>query len=158
MNSSLPNRHHPAHPPVVNSFDNPVIIFVTVCMADRKPILANQEAFAVLLAAWRSAAEWQVGRFVVMPDHIHFFCAPAHEQAVPLINWIRYWKSCATKNWPRPEEHPLWQTDHWDRQLRREESYADKWEYVRLNPVRQKLVARPDDWPYQGELTVLNWR
>ena len=35
------------------------------------------------------------------------------------------------------------------------ESYDDKWEYVRLNPVRHGLVVRPGDWPYQGELNVL---
>ena len=158
MNPDLLKRHHPAHPSVVNTLDKPVIIFVTACTAGRKPILANQSAFAALLAAWHNAADWQIGRFVVMPDHIHFFCAPAHEQSVSLTHWMRYWKSCATKNWPHHEDHPLWQTDHWDRQLRREESYADKWGYVSLNPVRHKLVLHPEHWPYQGELNVLNWR
>jgi len=158
MNSDLPKRHHPAHPSVVSSWDKPIIIFVTICTAGRKPILANQEALTALLAAWHHAADWQIGRFVVMPDHVHFFCTPAHEQAVSLTNWVRFWKSLTTRAWLHPEERPLWQPDHWDRQLRREESYADKWEYVRLNPVRKKLAAGPDDWPYQGELNVLNWR
>jgi hypothetical protein len=36
-----------------------------------------------------------------------------------------------------------WQTDHWDRRLRSDESYAEKWEYVRCNAVRHGLVARP---------------
>jgi hypothetical protein len=33
----------------------------------------------------------------------------------------------------------------------------DKWSYVRENPVRAGLVARAEDWPYQGELNVLDW-
>lgn len=31
----------------------------------------------------------------------------------------------------------------------------EKWEYVRLNPVREGLVNTPDEWPHQGELNVL---
>jgi len=33
-----------------------------------------------------------VGRYVVMPDHIHLFAAPGELQE-PLENWIRFWKS-----------------------------------------------------------------
>ncbi|MCX7916496.1 MAG: hypothetical protein N3A53_09385, partial [Verrucomicrobiae bacterium] len=55
----------------------------------------------------------------------------------------------------RPRE--LWQRDFWDTQLRRGESYSAKWEYVRYNPVRAGLVSDPADWPYQGELNILEW-
>jgi len=37
------------------------------------------------------------------------------------------------------------------------ESYADKWEYVRRNPVRHGYCDNPDEWPYQGELNILQW-
>ncbi len=50
-----------------------------------------------------------------------------------------------------------WQPDCWDTQLRSAAHYREKWEYVRLNPVRKGLVARPEDWPWQGELNVLRW-
>ena len=45
----------------------------------------------------------------------------------------------------------------WDRRLRDSDSYEEKWEYIRNNPVRHKLVTRAEDWPYQGELNVLKW-
>lgn len=41
--------------------------------------------------------------------------------------------------------------------MRSAESYDAKWEYVRANPVRAGLVADPDDWPYQGEISILPW-
>ena len=63
----------------------------------------------------------------------------------------------AASSWPRPPENPVWQRAAWDRQLRRGDSYAAKWEYVRNNPVRHNLVPRPDDWPYQGEVNELIW-
>jgi len=50
-----------------------------------------------------------------------------------------------------------WQADCWDTQLRSAEHYHERWEYVRLNPVRKGLVARAEDWPWLGELGVLRW-
>ncbi len=41
-----------------------------------------------------------------------------------------------------------WQTGFFDRLLRREESAQAKWEYIRENPVRKKLVRDWQDWPY----------
>ena len=70
---------------------------------------------------------------------------------------MSYWKNEVTRQWPRDDEKPIWQREFWDTQLRREESYGKKWEYVRQNPVRAGLAASPDDWPYCGEVNVLRW-
>jgi putative transposase len=112
---------------------------------------------AVIVDAWQKANVWLVGRYVIMPDHIHLFCAPNTFPMKPLQQWVKYWKSLASLSWPRPNNHPLWQRDSWDTQLRRHESYDSKWEYVINNPVRAGLVKEPDDWPFQGALNVLRW-
>jgi hypothetical protein len=36
-------------------------------------------------------------------------------------------------------------------------SYAQKLDYVMNNPVRHGYVRRAKDWPYQGELKILDW-
>jgi hypothetical protein len=59
----------------------------------------------------------------------------------------------APSSWP----DPLWQQDCWDTQLRRGESYGEKWEYVRRNPVRAGLCALHEEWMFQGEISVLTW-
>ena len=46
---------------------------------------------------------------------------------------------------------PHWQKGFFDHVMRSEESYSEKWLYVAENPVRKKLAARPEAWPYQGE-------
>ena len=153
----LPDRRRPSHPDVVQSWDHPPIVFITVCTHGRKPILARPEVLTALRAAWSDSSDWFVGRFVIMPDHIHLFCGPSRSDSSPVRNWVRYWKSLATRRWPWPEERPVWQSDFWDRQLRNDESYSQKWEYVRLNPVRHNHVTHPEDWPYQGELHELRW-
>jgi putative transposase len=95
------------------------------------------------------------GTFIVMPDHLHLFCATAENLTRPLGQWVRYWKTLASRRWPRRREQPIWQLDFWDTQLRRGAHYDEKWEYVRQNPVRGGLVVAADDWPHQGELNEL---
>jgi hypothetical protein len=41
--------------------------------------------------------------------------------------------------------------------LRDGESYAQKWQYVRENPVRQGLVKQPENWPYFGQVHEIHW-
>ena len=50
----------------------------------------------------------------------------------------------------------LWQPGFFDRILRSQESYAEKWNYVREKPVRAGLVQTAHDWPYQGEIAVID--
>ena len=133
------------------------LIFVTVCTKDRKPILASEEVHALLRHVWDVADNWLVGKYVIMPDHIHFFCAPATPEAPNVRDWITFWKSVFTRRWPRAEDKAVWQRGAWDRQMRKDESYAEKWSYVAANPVRHGLVRRIEDWPYQGEVNVLPW-
>jgi putative transposase len=158
---SFPSRHHPAHG-VHSDSHNPIIVFLTVCTKDRSPWLANAAVHSLLREAWSTADAWLIGRYVIMPDHLHLFAAPnpvwegeAPAEPQSFDSWVRYWKSQFTKR-HRKVEHQ-WQTDHWDRRLRREESYADKWEYVRNNPVRHGFVSDRAQWLYQGQLHDLKW-
>ena len=70
---------------------------------------------------------------------------------------MRYWQNLATRSWPRSEEKPIWQKDHWDRQLRSSDSYGQKGDYVINNPIRHKRCASAEEWPFQGELNILPW-
>ena len=38
------------------------------------------------------------------------------------------------------------------------ESYSEKWNYVRENPVRAVIVARAEEWPHVGEIFALEYR
>jgi putative transposase len=84
------------------------------------------------------------GRYVIMPDHIHLFvCGPDHFE---LGRWIGLLKQCLSKNVVRaPSADPIWQRGAFDHVLRSDESYAEKWNYVRDNPVRAGLVTNADD-------------
>ena len=153
----LPVRHSPVHLPPRGLGVRPVIIFLTVCTKEKKQILARREIHELLRDVWKETEGWVVGRYVIMPDHVHLFCAPRGEDVPSLEEWVRFWKARATRRWPYPEERPLWQRSFWDTQLRRLDKYDEKWDYVRYNPVRKGLVQDPEEWPYQGVMNVLSW-
>ena len=228
----MQDKHHPSRNSVMTYHDNrSVILFVTVIVDQRLPVLANDLAHACTRKAWQTVCGWIVGRYVIMPDHLHFFCSPATFPPEDFHRWVRRWKAQVSRTFPmclrvgwartsvsmapqrersrlsRPDDwaatsaappavaapaawaatsaappaaagiaawaatsaappavavvpkrfRPLFQPDCWDRQLRSGESYSQKWQYVRNNPVRKGLVANADDWPYQGEMNVLQW-
>lgn len=63
---------------------------------------------------------------------------------------MRFWKSDFAKSEAVAAYRPVWQSGHWDRQMRSLKDYDEKWEYVFANPVRAGLVEQANDWPYQG--------
>ncbi|MBP7828346.1 MAG: hypothetical protein KA248_00365 [Kiritimatiellae bacterium] len=152
----LPQRKQPAHPTPLVITNQPVIVFMTACVKGKRPLLASEVAHRLLTESWKRADLWRVGRYVIMPDHVHLFCAPADIEC-RVRDWTGYWRNLVTRSWPCASDKPIWQRDFWDTQLRREESYNEKWEYVRNNPVRAGLVQMPEEWPYAGELNVLRW-
>jgi REP element-mobilizing transposase RayT len=138
--------------------ENP-IFFITACTHERKNILANPKSAAILVEEWMSAKEhhdWYIGRYVIMPDHVHFFCAPGNE-AHDLSVFMKFWKEWTSKKIKKEFriEGDVWQHEFFDHLLRSEESYAQKWDYVLNNSVRADLVKESDDWLWQGEIEIL---
>jgi len=136
---------------------NPVF-FITACTYRRRTLLMTDsvnEAF--LRFAERAYADHNiaVGRYVIMPDHLHFFvCGPDNFE---LRRWIALLKQFLAKRIVRaPSADPIWQRGFFDHILRSDESYAQKWNYVRENPVRAGLVSNADYWPYAGEIITID--
>lgn len=152
-----PGRKHLPHLAPLEFPNQTILLFITVCVSKRRPLLARPEIVALLLDSWRKADRWLVGRWVVMPDHLHLFCASGTFPPSPLKSWMQFWRNDCTRRWPHPDEKPVWQPDFFDRQLRSGESYTQKWNYLWENPIKDGLVKKPEDWPYQGELNVLPW-
>ncbi len=147
------------HLPHVIPFSRAPLYFFTACIAERKPILACAGASDILTIVWRDSAEhdgWFVGRYVLMPDHVHFFARPAAD-AKPRPAWCKSWKSISSRRMVRTlgVASPIWQADTFDHILRSAESYSEKWSYVAANPVRAGLVQAQADWPWQGEIHSL---
>jgi putative transposase len=144
--------------------DSP-IYFVTACTRHRRSVLATNAVARMLIDEWRCAHDrhgWLVGRYVIMPDHVHFFCR-AERDAKTLSDFVGSWKRWTSRRITAPVKPrsataatvPLWQREFFDHVLRSSESYTEKWHYVFNNPVRAGLVVSAEEWPYAGEIETL---
>jgi REP element-mobilizing transposase RayT len=135
-----------------------------MCTKGRRAVLARDEVAGVLIDEWRGSHKrhgWAVGRYVIMPDHVHFFCRPERD-ARKLSEFIGAWKSWTSRKinalgGPRSATAAtaLWQREFFEHVLRSTESYGEKWNYVFDNPVRAGLVSTPREWKYAGEIQTL---
>jgi len=135
------------------------VFFITACVENRERVLAHPSIADIVVEAWQYAEAlhgWLIGRYVIMPDHVHVFAGPARESAKDLSGFMQSWKrSTAIRIRKALLGGFSWQREFFDHLMRSDESYAQKWEYVRLNPVRAGLVGDPAEWPYQGEISSL---
>jgi hypothetical protein len=152
-----PIRRQPAHPVPVERFNQPIVLMVTVSL--RKPnayhCLDNPAFHEAILKAWDRAPEWRVGRYLIMPEHAHFFCVPGVVERGDVGGWVRKWKAFVTTELNRPDWR--WLSGCWDTQMRGLDHYVEKSAYVEMNPVRKGLVGEPGEWQYQGEVGKIGW-
>ncbi|MGI8436791.1 MAG: transposase [Chthoniobacterales bacterium] len=68
---------------------DPPLYFVTFCTARRKKILANEAVHRAFVGYGRRGEERGValGRYVIMPEHIHLFVRGSHEFRLGI--WMR---------------------------------------------------------------------
>jgi len=116
-------------------FDTSPLYFVTFCTHLWKPYLAHDEVHAAFVAyAERAQREFNIaiGRYVIMPDHVHLFVRGS--QGFRLGAWVGHLKQALAKaaGLSRAKTQ-LWEEGFFDHVLRSNESYSQKWNYVREN-------------------------
>jgi putative transposase len=134
--------------------------FVTTCTDKRRSLLANIVVHDTLRRFAETGADrgaW-VGAYILMPDHLHLFVA-FDDRKMLLERWMKSLKNTISKTLRRQGVPAArWQKTFFDHVLRSEESYEEKWHYVRENPVRAGLVQNWSEWPYAGEIFPLEYR
>jgi putative transposase len=171
-----PGRRTPAKGVHVSS-DGANWVFLTVCTEKRECWLAQDSVQSALHDIWQNTATaWLVSDYLLMPDHLHLFCAP-QDLNFTIERWIGFWKDRLAKQLKSQESlapggpaappcqnlaalpHRIgkFQPGGFHHRLREGENYSQKWQYVRKNPVRAGLVEHPEDWPYHGRVHDLRW-
>lgn len=129
-------------------------VFLTVCTEKRGQWLAQTSVQRALHEIWQhTATAWMVSDYLLMPDHLHLFCAP-HDLKFTIERWIGYWKDCFAKRHLTPGK---FQPGGFHHRLRDGESYSEKWQYIHENPVRAGLVTHPENWLYSGRVHEIRW-
>jgi putative transposase len=148
-----PGRHTPAKGVHV-SLGGPNGVLLTVCTEKRGHWLTQPGVQGLLHNIWQhTATAWLVSDFLLMPDHLHLFCAP-RDLKFTIERWMGIWKERFAKTHAGAG---TFQPGGFHRRLRDGEDYAQRRQYVRENPVRAGLVARPEDWRYFGRVHDIHW-
>jgi len=138
--------------------ENPVY-FITFCTQERMTILANEQIHSACMGFFAEALRREifVGRYILMPDHIHLF-VKLPPPAENLSDWVKSLKNYLSKELRKKGvPSPHWQKGFFDHVLRSSESCSKKWLYVVANCVRAGLVKDWTDWPFQGEIHALRF-
>jgi putative transposase len=164
----LPQRQNPTSGVHVDLGQSNIVL-LTITTEGRKPWLSNEMVHQLLRQTWSEATAWLVGDYLLMPDHLHCFCAPG-DLHFGIEAWIKYWKrefALKKKRLARTLAPPegkapalqdwKFQSRGWHHRLRDGESYSEKWIYVQENPLRKELCKRIGDWPFKGKVFELIW-
>ena len=91
-------------------------------------------------------ARYELGAYVVMPNHIHAIVRSLEPQIHPLEDVIGSWKQYSARriNAARSAREPLWQEETFDRIIRDEEHLERVLQYIVRNPKNASL--RPNEF------------
>jgi putative transposase len=127
--------------------------FVTSTTFNRAPIFRQERAarlFLNVMFAYRDDDLFLIHEFVLMPDHFHLIITPSEklslERALQRIKGgfsFRYGKEVNSKK-------EVWQRSFTLHHVTSRRDYEYHREYILQNPVRARLVERPDAYPYSS--------
>ena len=124
----------------------------TTCWQGRAvfQVSENAEILIEALFNYRDRKDYVLHEFVVMPDHLHLLLTPSSttslEKAIQLIKGGSSYQIRKARN----HKMEIWQVGFHDWTIRDSDDWRTKVEYIHSNPVRAKLVQRPEDWPYSS--------
>jgi putative transposase len=125
------------------------IFFVTTNTHFRQPIFRREATAKLLietLAHYHAQNKFLLHEFIIMPDHVHALLTPAEE--ISLERAMQFIKGGFS--YRLQFRGPVWQASFTNHRVRDAQDYEHHREYIRMNPVRARLVARAEDYPYSS--------
>ena len=145
----LPDRKR-LHHDVPHWVEDGAPFFITVNCAERgREQLTQLSTSAALLEAARfyhDRHQWHITLMLLMPDHFHAILS--FPRGAVMADLFKSWKRYTAR-----ELGIVWQDGFFDHRLRNDQEENAKHHYIRHNPVRKNLCARPEDWPHQMHWT-----
>jgi len=126
-------------------------LFVTFRTLNREPLSPAARDAILCHCRHEHGKRLALHAAAVMPEHVHLLLTPLREEdgwsyALPSILKSLKGVSARSVNRLLGRSGPVWQEESFDHVLRSAESFEDKVEYIRQNPVRRGLAKRPEDY------------
>ena len=139
-----PTSPHPRYDPEIMDFDR--TFFVTTVTWKRAPIFRSEARARLLIEVmfdYRAQGKYLLHEFVIMPDHIHAMITPSPK--ISLERAMQFIKGAFSFRLRKVEKIEVWQESFTNHRIRDAADYGRHCEYIRLNPVRARLVVNARD-------------
>jgi len=124
----------------------------------KKGLTLSPDERTIVLNALRywDGLKWKVFTAVIMPDHVHLLAQPLNhpeDGSIDLGEIIHSVKSFSAHqiNRSRRRRGAVWEQERYDRIIRDEPEFLEKWQYIRNNPLKQGLVSAAEDYAWLYE-------
>ncbi len=132
--------------------------FVTIVTKDRRKFFNDNriaKSTINVLLSLRTKYKFNLYSYCLMPDHFHGLIGIG-KSGMKLGEIVGYFKSLSTREFWKYHDGKLWQRQFFDHVIRNEQDFFETIEYIRLNPVKAKLVENWKDWKWTEEPDLLN--
>ncbi|MHB8996096.1 MAG: REP-associated tyrosine transposase [Armatimonadota bacterium] len=123
--------------------------FVTTCCAERQALLIEQPVLQLV----QDAIYGMLGRgfsrldgYALMPDHFHMIFALEPGRDLAAVMRVLKTYTSLRSNRLLERQGAFWQDGYYDHLVRSEAESRARMDYMLLNPVRARLVEKPDDY------------
>jgi REP element-mobilizing transposase RayT len=140
---------------ILPHWQQPGSVYFLTWRCKRGEVLSPEER-SITLGALRhwDGLKWTVYAAVVMPDHVHIIAQPLQKSegggVFDLAEIIHSIKSFSVHqiNRQRGSRGSIWQDERFDRVVRNDLEFLEKWQYIINNPLKKELVQRPEDYTW----------
>jgi REP element-mobilizing transposase RayT len=134
------------------------IYFLTWRCAKEQSLSPEERTIVLEAVRYWDNRKWTVHAAVVMPNHVHALVQPLIQSkggSFDLAEILHSVKSFSAHQINRQRERhgSIWQDERFDRIVRDEMEFKEKWEYIRNNPVKNGLCQSPENYPWLYERT-----
>ena len=138
--------------------DSQRAFFITTVTWKRLPIFRNEARARLLLDVmfdYRDQGKYSLHEFVIMPDHIHALLTPS--PSISLERAVQFIKGGFSYRLRKVEKMEVWQPSFTNHRIRDVEDCERHRDYIRLNPVRARLVLDAREYPLHRQTPLSKW-
>lgn len=135
--------------------------FFTVVTYRRQRFLCDEDVRCALRESIKAVRAFTINAWVLLPDYLHCIWTLPPNDADFGVRWAMIkrfvTKQCGVKykreEWMtsskrKRKESTFWQRRFWEHQIRDEQDYERRMDYLHVNPVKHGLVEKVADWPH----------
>jgi putative transposase len=110
----------------------------------------NAELLVRCMIEYRNQGAFSLHEFVVMPNHLHLLLTPNGETSLEKAIQLIKGGSSYQIHRIRESKIKIWNSGFHEATVRNSTDFEIRREYIRMNPVKKRLVQRPELWEHSS--------